>query len=110
MKFIVSGKFKKIHKKYFKKYPFLKKDVVELLDNFTKDQGVSMGANFYKVRVSSEKFPYGKSKSFRLILYLYVEADIVTPTNLYFKGDRDSISKSEIKMVAEQVWEELGLY
>lgn len=96
-RYFISEHFKKQLKPYLKKYRHLLDDVIRALKFFEKRNAVSLGANTYKIRVQATDIPKGKSHAFRLIiLFLAKDDGLLIPLVLYFKGDRDSLTKSEI--------------
>lgn len=82
---------------YLKKYRNLEKDLIAALQNFTLANVLPMGRKFYKVRLKSSDIPKGKSKSFRLIVFLLDVKNVIVPIALYFKGERQNISEKEIE-------------
>lgn len=90
-----------------KKYRHLKEAVISLLDNFHKEQHTHLGHNVYKARVKSKDIPRGKSKSFRILVFLLEAKEYVVPITLYFKGDREDITKEEINRHLENILLEL---
>ena len=104
---IISPCFRKQLKKYAKKYRCLKNEVIFVLENFKKQQGVLIGNNVYKIRLKIKDIPKGKNKSFRLIILVVEIKKFITPIALYFKGDRENISKKEINDAIEIILFEL---
>src|SRR3989338_2601480 len=88
---------------YAKKYRYLKEAVSSVLDDFRKEQHVHVGHSVYKVRLRSKDIPRGKSKSFRMLVLVVEVEGYVVPMTLYFKGDRDDITKKEIGHHLENV-------
>jgi len=99
--------FKKQLKVYRKKYRNIAKDVIRALRGFDKKQAQFLGAQAYKMRVHSSDVARGKSHSFRLIILVLEIENTLAPIVIYFKGDRDSISKEEILVHAENVRNEV---
>lgn len=106
-KIIILPHLKKEAKPYFKKYRQLKAAVISELEGFYPAQHALVGNGVYKVRVHSKDIAKGKSKSFRLIVFV-VEVDrLLVPLTLYFKGDQSTTSKKEINDHLETVLFEL---
>lgn len=104
---VILPHFKRQAKPYTKKYRHLKDALVKALEQFQPDQQSALGNGVYKMRIQSKDIPKGKSKSFRLIVFV-VELDmILVPIVLYFKGDQASISKSELNNHLEIILFEL---
>lgn len=88
--------FRRQIKPFIKKYPHLKEAFVITLTNFVPLSRDALGHQLYKVRLRSKDIPRGKSKSFRLIVFVVEIERYVVPVVLYFKGDREAISLREI--------------
>lgn len=82
---------------YLKKYRNLENDLVATLQNFTLSSTMPLGRKLYKIRLKSSDIPRGKSKSFRLIVFLLEVKNVIVPIALYFKGERQDISEKEIE-------------
>mgnify|MGYP001594030818 CR=1 FL=1 len=95
-KIIILPHFKKEVKAYFKKYHHLKAAVITALERFRPEQEALLGNGVYKIRIHSKDIPKGKSKSFRLIVFVIEVDRLLVPISLYFKGDQSTISKKEI--------------
>lgn len=106
--FHIAQHFKKQLKPYLKKYRHLLDDLINVLKNFDRRQASSLGANTYKIRIPSSDLPKGKSHAFRTIVLLIEEDHLITPLVIYFKGDRDNISRKEIRYHAEIIRKELN--
>ena len=104
---VYTDHFKKRLKKMRKKYPQLKRSIIALVDNFVKNQSISLGGNTYKLRFSTPDIQKGKNKSFRLVILLLEIENLIVPLTVYFKGDTDDISPQEIELHVEAVLSEL---
>jgi len=93
---IILPHFRRQLKQHAKKYRRLKEAVIDTLEHFEKTQHVHIGNNVYKARVRSKDIQKGKSKSFRLIIFLIEKENYIVPLTLYFKGDQEDVSKKEI--------------
>jgi len=94
--FWVSSHFAKQLKPLAKKYRHLKEDIIKTLENFDKRQHTPLGNDTYKIRLKSSDIQRGKSKSFRMIIYVASADNILVPFVIYFKGDREDIGMREI--------------
>jgi hypothetical protein len=106
---ILTSYFLKQSKSLFKKYRHLKAELIEALNNFIPDSSICLGHQLYKVRLQSYDLPKGKSKSFRLIVFLFQHNQVITPIYLYFKGNKININRQEIEdylkmVIAELEW------
>ena len=108
MNHLISNYFKQQTKLYFKKHKNLIDDVISLLENFDKKNSISLGANTYKIRLKSSNINKGKSASFRLIVLILEINNIISPVALYFKGDKENISKKEIRYHAKLIIKEIN--
>ena len=121
---IILPHFKKQLKRYAKKYRHLKEAVIYVLEGFDKRQHTHIGRNVYKLRLKTKDVSRGKSKSFRMLVFLIaelrsshasaeasaIEADkYLIPICLYYKGDREDITKKEINDHLEVIRLELRL-
>ncbi|MBU4331570.1 hypothetical protein KKD19_02950 [Patescibacteria group bacterium] len=97
-------------KRYAKKYRHIKNDVIEKLRGFDKRQHVYLGNRIYKLRLKSKDIPRGKNKSLRLVILVVEMTSAIVPVILYFKGDREDISKKELKEHLQIILFELELY
>lgn len=95
-KFWIAPHFKSQLKPYVKKYRSLKNDLTDTLERFRKNQASPLGKNIYKLRLKCSEIKRGKSKSFRLIVFIMEMKKLLIPIAIYFKGDRTDISRKEI--------------
>jgi len=93
---IILPHFKKQLKRYTKKYRHLKEAVISILENFDKRQHIHLGRNVYKVRLKTKDIARGKSKSFRILVFVIEAEKYLVPICIYFKGDQEDITKKEI--------------
>lgn len=100
--------FLKQLKPLLKKYPNLSNDLVNQLKSFRKDLSIPLGHKLYKVRLKSSDLPKGKSKSFRLIIFIWEFKRTLVPITIYFKGDLENISQQDIEYHLTRILEEIG--
>jgi len=90
-------------KKLAKKYPSLKQDYTNLLDEIEVNPklGTPIGRNCYKIRLSITSKGKGKSGGARIITHLIVsvEDETLYLLKIYDKGDQDTISEAELKQL-----------
>lgn len=72
-------RFEKELKRLVKKFPSLKVEYAELIEEITQNSeaGTFIGNNCYKIRVAIESKGKGKSGGARAITYLYIETETV---------------------------------
>jgi mRNA-degrading endonuclease RelE of RelBE toxin-antitoxin system len=99
--------FDKELKKLAKKYPSIKQDYANLLDEIEANLklGVPIGKNCYKIRFSITSKGKGKSGGARVITHLIVnvENEILYLLKIYDKGNLDNISEAELKQLLAAV-------
>ena len=100
--YFISLHFKKQLKLYLKKHRGLLNDVISALKHFDKKTSIALGENTYKIRFRATNLPKGKNKSFRLIL-LIEDENFITPIAIYFKGDKETITRREIRYHVEMI-------
>lgn len=101
----VLPKFARQLKKLARKYPSLKEEYAELVRTLKADpiQGVSIGRDCYKVRLSISSKGKGKSGGARVIANVLVMKNMVYLLVIYDKSERDSISDKELKELLKAV-------
>ena len=89
---------KKDIKKLSKKYPKIKFDLLELIDLLETNPfaGISLGENFYKIRVKNSSINKGKSGGFRVIYYIVLDDKEVLLLKFFSKSDIENLSYNEI--------------
>lgn len=97
--------FEKQVKRLSKKYPSLRNDLITLITDLEKNPvlGISLGNNFYKIRMQIVSKGKGKSGGARLITYVKVIANTVFLTTIYDKGDKESITDFELKQIFREI-------
>ena len=99
-------RFEKDVKKLKKKFPKIKNDLINLIDELSSnpETGINLGENIFKVRFSNSSIPTGKSGGFRIITY-YKADDILYLVTIYSKTEQDNILTEKLKKI---VREEVG--
>lgn len=92
-------KFKKEAKRLIKKYPSLKKELIELnsilQDNPTS--GTSLGNNTFKIRIAIKSKGAGKSGGARVITYTVTENKEIYLLTIYDKAVLNSINDTILR-------------
>ncbi len=95
--YIIAKYFKKQLKPYAKKFPGIFLDVIHELTYFNKARAIRLGGNLYKLRLSVTQLKKGKSKSFRLIIYLIENDSLIIPVTIFIKSEKGNMKTKEIK-------------
>ena len=100
---ISSSFFDKKIKALNKKYPSIKKDLSELIDDLTKDPlvGESLGKDCYKVRMAITSKGKGKRGGARVITCVKVVRQNVFLISIYDKSEKGTIDDNELLMLLE---------
>ncbi len=95
----LSDNFKKEAKRLIKKYPSLKTEIAELLTELESEpaKGIALGNGIYKIRLAVKSKGKGKSGGVRVISFVKVPDTSVLLFSIFNKGEKDSISDSEIQ-------------
>ncbi len=90
--------FRREAKKLIRKYPSLKKELEQLIENLSTDptQGTSLGKNCYKLRLAIASKNTGKSGGARIITHIVVAEDTVYLLSIYDKSDKDTLTDKQI--------------
>lgn len=106
---IVLSTFTSAYKRFSKKFPSLRDEILELEETLLKTPrtGESLGSGLYKIRLASEDKNSGKSGGFRVITYLITETK--NETNIYLlkiydKSEEASIKKAILKKLVKTIF------
>ena len=96
--------FVKDIKRLSKKYPSIKQDYADLLDELQQNpySGIDLGNGLRKVRMAIKSKGRGKSHGARVITYLLLASEEESEINLltiYDKAERENISRNEIEAI-----------
>lgn len=93
--------FEKLIKKLSKRYINIESDIDLFIDTLktSKDLGIPLGKNLFKVRIKNSDIIKGKSAGYRLISYLNFVKKEITFIYIYSKSDLKSISEKEIDII-----------
>lgn len=106
-KVVITSHFGKQLKPLTRKFRHLKRDIEETLPAFDKNLSIALGNYTYKLRLKSSDLQRGKSRSFRLIVFVVEYENILAPIAIYFKGEKEDLSKAEIAYHLTKVISEL---
>jgi mRNA-degrading endonuclease RelE of RelBE toxin-antitoxin system len=97
--------FEKDAKKLAKKYSSLKSDLRLLIQSLEEnpEQGISLGNDFYKVRLAISSKRKGKSGGARVITCLKIVSSRVYLAAIYDKSEKSTITDAELKFLARQI-------
>lgn len=91
-------RFEKEIKRLSKKYPSLKLEYIELVNDLKQNptQGTSIGNNCYKIRLSISSKGKGKSGGARVITYFQISATTVYLLSIFNKSEQENIGDREL--------------
>lgn len=91
-------KFDKNLKRLAKKYPSLKNEFFELIQDLKKhpEQGTPIGNSCYKIRLGIASKGKGKSGGARVITYLQITDTTVFLLSIYDKAEQENIPDKEL--------------
>jgi len=91
-------RFEKELKRLAKKYPSLRSDFTQLLEELSKnpESGISLGNHCYKIRMAITSKGKGKSGGSRVIYYLQVDDSIVFLLAIFDKSEKENIPENEL--------------
>ncbi len=104
---IATPRFRRDIKKLAKKYISLKSEYANLINDLetNPEQGVSLGNNCYKIRISIASKGKGKSGGARVITYAVVKENTVFLLTIYDKSEKENISNKELNELLNQIAE-----
>jgi mRNA-degrading endonuclease RelE of RelBE toxin-antitoxin system len=96
-------------KRLFKKFPSLKQDFNDFLDDLEKNpiQGNDLGRNCFKVRFKISSKNKGKSGGARVITNVLVTKETVYLLTIYDKSDQETLSNKELDELLKYVPDDL---
>jgi mRNA-degrading endonuclease RelE of RelBE toxin-antitoxin system len=100
-KVITIPRFDKELKKLAKKYPSLKKEYIELVQELKEspNQGTPIGGNCFKIRLAIASKGKGKSGGARIITYIVIEGKTVFLLSIYDKSEQSTITDKELQSI-----------
>ena len=105
MKVVILPSFKKAFKSLFKKYKSIDMDFEKLLDSLEENafQGVSIGKDCHKVRMSITAKGKGKSGGARVITCVKIVNETIYLLTIYDKSEQENINEKELDQLLTQV-------
>lgn len=102
---IPTHRFEKELKRLAKKYPSLKNEFAQLIQDILEnpETGTFIGNNCYKVRLAIGSKGKGKSGGARVITYLYIETETVYLLTIYDKSEKADLKPSELADMIESL-------
>ena len=97
--------FKRQLKRLVKKYPSLKSEFKTLTESLEEnpEQGIPIGKNCYKIRLSIASKGKGKSGGARVITHVYVVRQIVYLLSIYDKSEQENIPNDLLEILLRQL-------
>ena len=97
-KVITIPKFERELKKLIKKYPSLKSEYIDIVQELKNKPfiGISLGNNCYKIKISIASKGKGKSGGARIITYIHVINTEIYLLTIYDKSEMSNISDKEL--------------
>jgi len=97
--------FDKQLKKLSKKYPSLKIEFANLIETLEQDpiQGISLGNNCYKIRLSIASKGKGKSVGVWVITNIVVDKKDVYLLSIYDKSEKDNITDADQMLLLSNI-------
>jgi mRNA-degrading endonuclease RelE of RelBE toxin-antitoxin system len=97
--------FDKQAKRLAKKYKSLKNDlsnlVKDLLDN--PEQGVGLGQNCYKIRLSIKSKNKGKSGGARVITHIQIVDEEIFLLSIFDKSEKENLEDNELDELLKEI-------
>ena len=98
---LVTRPFQRKIKKLAKKYPSIKNDLAQIIDELLNNPtiGTALGNNCFKIRVAIKSKGKGKSGGARMITFVRFENHTVFLLDIYDKSEQDTISDEELEFL-----------
>ncbi|MBK8053278.1 MAG: type II toxin-antitoxin system RelE/ParE family toxin [Saprospiraceae bacterium] len=90
--------FNKQIKRLSKKYPSLKEEFLNLIESLEENpiQGIDLGNNCFKIRLSIASKGKGKSGGARVITNIFISSETVYLLAIYDKSEKENLSEKEL--------------
>lgn len=97
--------FQRQAKRLIKKFPSLKKEVLDLIESLKTEplQGTPLGDGCFKIRLSIASKNKGKSGGARVISCVYVADKEVYLLSIYDKSERSTLNDKELLELVEWI-------
>ena len=104
-KIFLSEGFQKRAKRLSKKFPSLKEELLDLLEDLENNPlaGTSMGNGFYKIRLAVKSKQAGKRGGFRIITYVYIIKESIVLFTIYDKSEQSYVTDKELKVFLKEL-------
>jgi len=104
---IAVPKFSKELKKLAKKYPSLRNDFKDFLENLETNpfQGILIGKNCFKIRLSIKSKGKGKSGGARVITTIIVSEKTIFLLAIYDKSEKDTLTDKELTELLQSLFD-----
>ena len=98
-------RFEKQAKRLIKKYPSLKREIVELIESLKSEpeQGTPLGNHCFKIRIAIASKGKGKSGGGRIITHVYVSQTTVFLLTIFDKSEHENIADAELNELLRQI-------
>lgn len=107
MQIFFSNHFKKQIKKLQNKFPHVKHDLLERLNNFSETKEIHIGKSIYKIRIKSRDLNKGKSGGLRSYIYILRKNNALVPLCIYLKSTQANLGQQELKIHFDKTAEEI---
>lgn len=107
-KIFITNHFFTQAKRLKKKFLHLKTDLIKALKSFKPEKEIHLGKSIFKIRIKSQDINKGKSGGIRCYIYLYRKKGLIVPLCIYFKSEKESLSKNELEYHSAKMIEELA--
>jgi mRNA-degrading endonuclease RelE of RelBE toxin-antitoxin system len=96
---VTTPPFEKEVKSLLKKYPSVKKDIIDLVAKLTDEpkMGIAIGNDCYKIRMAITSKGKGKSGGARVITFVQIIETTIYLLSIYDKADTANISDKILK-------------
>ena len=97
--------FQRQAKRLIKKFPSLKKELLELIENLRDHpvKGKSLGNDCYKIRLAIGSKNKGKSGGARVITCVFVAASEIYLLSIYDKSEKENLNDKELKELIDWI-------
>ena len=102
---LTTSGFKRDSKPLLKKYKSLKNEILNLIASLEKEpkQGIPLGNDCYKIRLSIASKGKGKSSGARVITCVKIVAGFVYLLTIYSKSEKDNIADRKLQELLKEV-------
>lgn len=97
--------FERQAKRLIKKFPSLKKEIKELVDQLKvePEKGTPIGHDCYKIRIAIASKGRGKSGGGRIITHVYFTENELYLLAIYDKSEIDNLADKDILALVQQI-------